>query len=111
MSVGGELGIGKPPAAGAMTLAKDDSILAVLERPKLATRGWRVVDHWDADRRAIGIAAEGYPRRLVYVSTFGLAPADGVGADAYGVVAAGDAVELDVLERAIEAHLGQPRRD
>lgn len=27
-----------------------------------------VVDYWDGDRRAIGIAARGAPRRLVYVS-------------------------------------------
>ena len=30
-----------------------------------------IVDHWDADRCAIGIASAAEPARLVYVSTFG----------------------------------------
>jgi hypothetical protein len=50
---------------------KDESIIRVLAALDLPRRGWQVVDHWDADAHAIGIARHSDPRRLVYVSTFG----------------------------------------
>lgn len=53
-----------------MKLVKHESVLALLERLELARRGWIVVDHWDADLCAVGIAHRDDPRRLVYVSTW-----------------------------------------
>lgn len=53
-----------------MTLVKDESILALLDRLQLTSRRWAVVDHWEADLFAVGIAHHDDPRRLVYVSTW-----------------------------------------
>ncbi|MGN6106549.1 MAG: hypothetical protein ACTHU0_15695 [Kofleriaceae bacterium] len=50
---------------------KDATIEALVARLNLPARGWTVVDHWEADRCAIGIASAREPDRLVYVSTFG----------------------------------------
>jgi hypothetical protein len=49
---------------------KDASILDLVARLDLPRRGWIVVDHWDADCMAIGIATPADLRRLVYVSTY-----------------------------------------
>jgi len=51
-------------------IAKDQSILELLERLDLPRRGWLIVDYWDADSMAIGIASSVDPRTIVYVSTF-----------------------------------------
>ncbi len=53
-----------------MTAERDSSIEDVLARLRLSARGWIVVDHWDGDRCAVGVAAENRPRQLVYISTF-----------------------------------------
>lgn len=53
-----------------MTLIKDESLLALLDRLQLAAKEWAVVDHWEADLCAVGIAHRDDPRRLVYVSTW-----------------------------------------
>jgi hypothetical protein len=53
-----------------MTLIKDESILALLDRLQLTAKGWVVVDHWEGDLCAVGIAHRDHPRRLVYVSTW-----------------------------------------
>jgi hypothetical protein len=37
----------------------------------LDRRGWVIVDHWDADRFAIGLARAGRDDLLAYVSTWG----------------------------------------
>src|SRR5215213_4978463 len=53
-------------------LVKDRSIwalLALLASDVDSTR-YQVVDHWDADLFAIGVAAVDDGRRLVYISTF-----------------------------------------
>lgn len=44
--------------------------MELLARLELSRRAWIVVDHWDADLHAIGIAHREDPRRLVYISTF-----------------------------------------
>lgn len=49
---------------------KDASILAFLDKAAIKARGWVVVDHWEADRRAIGFAANDEPSRLAYLSTW-----------------------------------------
>lgn len=51
--------------------SKDASIEALVDRLGLPTRGWIVVDHWQGDLFAIGIASAREPARLVYVSAFG----------------------------------------
>lgn len=54
--------------------SKDPSIGTLLRALSLEKRGWIVVDHWDADLFAIGIARKDNPRRLVYISTFKRSP-------------------------------------
>lgn len=49
---------------------KDASILSMVDRLDLERRGWVIVDHWDSDQMALGIARTNDLRRLVYVSTF-----------------------------------------
>jgi hypothetical protein len=51
-------------------MSKDPRLLRLLEHLDLEARQWVVVDHWPADRTAIGIAAKHAPLRLVYVSVF-----------------------------------------
>lgn len=51
-------------------IEKHASIRSLIARLELRERGWVAVDHWEADRCAIGIAREGDRARLVYVSTF-----------------------------------------
>ena len=52
--------------------AKDVSIRRLLSTvaARLGPAGWTVVDHWDADLFAIGVAKVDDPRILVYVSTY-----------------------------------------
>ena len=52
---------------------KDETILQLLHRltERLGARAFDVVDHWDADLCAIGIARPDDHRVLVYVCTFG----------------------------------------
>ena len=54
-----------------MTNNKNESINSLLSRLNLKKHGWIVVDNWDSDQCAIGIAKSDNPRHLVYVSTFG----------------------------------------
>lgn len=51
-------------------IQKDKRILELLARLPMNERGWVIVDHWDADLMAVGIAHPADVRRLVYVSTF-----------------------------------------
>jgi hypothetical protein len=54
-----------------MKLNKHESILGFLARlsGELDPSSWEVVDHWDSDLHAIGIARRGEPGVLVFVST------------------------------------------
>ena len=54
-----------------MIINKDESINCLLKNINLKEHGWKVVDHWDGDQCAIGIANTKKPRYLVYISTFG----------------------------------------
>ncbi len=86
----------------------------LIARLQVNSRGWRVVDHWEADLCAIGIAKEGSPRFLVYVSTYDRAsgrydyqcetPADS-GTDSYITKASGENVSYRKLLRVMEDHL------
>jgi hypothetical protein len=53
-------------------LQKDKTILRLLDRlaKRLGTRAFDVVDHWEADLCAIGIARPDDHRVLVYVCTY-----------------------------------------
>lgn len=42
----------------------------LVESLGLETRGWEILDHWDADSCAIGMTSSRSKGRLVYVSTF-----------------------------------------
>jgi hypothetical protein len=94
---------------------KDRTIRELLKKLDLRSRGWAVVDHWEADLCAIGIAKSSDPLRLIYVSTFGKAPGhyyydcDVLSADDPGddrTVASESDVEFDVVLKAAEQHLG-----
>lgn len=94
-----------------LPLEKDRSILDLLRRLDLDARGWILVDHWEADLCAVGIAHGGRPDRLVYVSTF---PTTSQGffyecevsrADGYDVVATADGVSFAVLLDVLVGHL------
>ncbi len=51
-------------------LKKETKIIKLLEKLRVETRGWLVVDHWDADLCAVGVAACADLRKLVYISTY-----------------------------------------
>lgn len=53
-----------------MTVQKDQGIQALVQRLRLAERGWIIVDHWAADLCAIGIAHKDDPARLAYISNY-----------------------------------------
>jgi len=54
------------------TLRKDRSIWIFLGElaKRVNSQQYQVVDHWDADLFAVGVAAPDESRRLVYVSTY-----------------------------------------
>lgn len=93
----------------------DESIVDLLQRLELDRRAWVIVDHWEADLTAIGLASPTDVRRLVYVSTFGLEPGRyafesevgrGEGDESYKVVDSGGDVSFGRLVEALEQHLG-----
>ncbi len=49
---------------------KCQEIRALLKRLPISDRGWVVVDHWEGDLSALGIAHTRDLRRLVYVTTW-----------------------------------------
>jgi hypothetical protein len=51
-------------------ISKDPTIVQLISILDLETRGWKIVDHWEADTCAIGIARANDLRRIVYISTF-----------------------------------------
>jgi hypothetical protein len=101
-----------------MKLEKDESILRLVSLLDLRQRGWTLVDHWDADLCAVGIASNTDPRRLVYVSTYGKKPGtydyecetpDGAQPTEYRTIEKGEDVSITMLFAALEQHLGLPR--
>ncbi len=50
---------------------KDKSINSLINRLNLKEHNWVVIDHWESDECAIGIANPHSLRILVYISTFG----------------------------------------
>lgn len=97
-----------------MMTAKAPSIVALLERLDLDSRGWEVLDHWNADECAVGITRAGQRRRLVYVSTYERGPERyyyecevpvGRGDDQYEVTDRGEDVDFETLVKVLESHL------
>jgi len=100
-----------------MTLNKHESICHLVHELNLRSRGWTILDYWEADLCAIGIASLSSNRRLAYVSTFGkpegrfdyqceLLP-EGVECDTdYDIVDEGVDVGFVDLLKAMERHLG-----
>lgn len=93
---------------------KDASILDLIARLDLPRRGWIVVDHWEADCMAIGIATPADPRRLVYVSMYDEEPnryyyeceiPAGSAPNEYVTAERGQSVDFEELERVIHRHL------
>jgi hypothetical protein len=94
--------------------SKDQSVLRLLVDLDLDRHEWTVVDHWEADAFAIGVAAKPDPRRLVYVSTFRRAPGRfdfeaelpvGPEETDYRVVDRGESVPFEDLLKALVKHL------
>lgn len=94
---------------------KDERIQWLIARLALAARGWIIVDHWEADLCATGIASTNDPARLVYVSVFD--KADGLfdyetefaprsESELYSPGDGGVDVSFDELLLVIERHLG-----
>jgi hypothetical protein len=86
----------------------------LLVRLKLNERGWVVVDHWEADRFATGIASKRDQRRLVYISVFGSKPGEYSyeceepsmdPEEVYVATCSGDGIAFEELLRVVEKHL------
>jgi hypothetical protein len=101
-----------------MTLTKDETIRELVSALEVGRRGWVLVDHWEADLCAVGIANGAEPRRLVYVSTYGKAPEtydyecevpDSAQPAENRQVARGENVSLTELVAVLERHLGRDR--
>ena len=99
-----------------MNLTKEQSIVNLLECLGLTERGWLIVDHWEGDMCAVGVAARSSPRRLVNVSTcnkkeglydYECESPSGQGEDEYEVADAGQDVAFDVLLLAMAKHLNK----
>jgi hypothetical protein len=95
-------------------LRKDKSIWMLLGdlARRLDSQGYQVVDHWEADLHAIGVAAQGNPDHLVYVCTFGQPPGtvayecETPGTDVpYVTTGTGNAAGVDELASIIQRHL------
>lgn len=100
---------------------KHPRILALLRELEvsLPAGSHQIVDHWESDLCAIGVASPGDPRRLVHVSTYGQAEGTfafeceappGDGCEDYQVVARGEGLGRDALLQKIRAHL-EPGRE
>lgn len=101
-------------------LTKDRSIWQFLAdlSAKIESSRYQVVDHWDADLFAIGLASLADAHRLVYVSTHerrtgqffaeceqaGVGSVDGA-ASAYESVSVFESISLEDLIATIERHL------
>ena len=97
-----------------MTIMKSKEILDLVEKLELDVRGWRIVDHWEADLCAIGVAKASAPGRLVYVSTyekelgrydFECEISAGENLEDYITTETGDGVDFATLLAVMERHL------
>lgn len=49
-------------------LTKHPELLLLLRTVRLEAHGWVIVDSWDADLCAVGVASPLHPERLVYLT-------------------------------------------
>lgn len=103
-----------------MTLTKDESIRKLVSLLEIGQRGWVLVDHWEADLCAVGIANGAEPRRLVYVSTYGKAPEtydyecevpDSKQPTEFRSVESGENVDFAELNAVLERHLSSTKKN
>lgn len=47
---------------------KSPALVQLIESLDVPKRGWVLLDHWDADTNAIGVAHHLNPRRLIYIA-------------------------------------------
>ena len=99
-------------------MTKDPSIHDLLARLTAAfgAGSFDVVDHWEADRCAIGVARPGEPGTLAYVSTSGLPggrytvhlerPPSPGSALPYAPAGEREDIGLDEVLAVVETHLG-----
>ncbi len=104
------------------SLEKDESILGLVSglATALDPTNWQIVDHWEADLLAIGIASTAQPKLLVYVSTRNQPPGTYfyecespplTGDDGpYRRGTSSDGVSFSDLAAVIETHLALPPR-
>ena len=97
-----------------MNFTKDESILKLLAILELDQRDWSIVDYWEADLCAIGIASNQKLGRLVYISTFNKKPGQydyecevlrELDAESYETVRSGTNVDINELLAIMEKHL------
>lgn len=96
-------------------MLKHESVLEMLAQLSavLNPSGWEVVDHWEADLHAVGIARRGQPEVLVYVSTYGLPPGRfscecepaGCRGAVAGALGTAEGIDFKTLVSVIEGHL------
>lgn len=94
-------------------MTKDSSIWILLGAlaARLDFRQLQVVDHWDADLFATGVARADDPATLVYVSTYQrpagryMYECERAGSDAYAVAGHADDVSLERLIEVVQHHL------
>jgi hypothetical protein len=93
---------------------KDKSINNFLDKLVFKKKGWVIVDHWEGDECAVGIANQTDHRKLVYVSTFAKKPGlfdfeceapIGLDETEYAVSLEGKDVDLEELLKILENHL------
>ena len=97
-------------------LMKDQKIINLIKRLRVNANGWVIVDHWDSDSFAFGVAHPRNVHRLVYISTAGMPPgryyyacevASQREGCAYEEIEIGHRVEISRLQRAVAKHLAQ----
>ena len=97
-----------------VTFLKDRSIWIFLGQlaKDVDSQQYQVVDHWDADLFAVGVAALDEPKRLVYVSTYRQEPGRYVveceapdEQKEYRMAARGEGVAFDEVVAMIRRHL------
>ena len=99
---------------------KDETIIEVLKRLRtdLGKQTFQVVDHWEADLVAVGIASPSNPRILAYISTLNYpehgyfleleAPGKSEDLDDYKVIGTWDRLNDEDLKKHIQKHLVIP---
>ncbi|MEM9152029.1 MAG: hypothetical protein AAGB19_16455 [Cyanobacteria bacterium P01_F01_bin.3] len=99
-----------------MDIRKDKAILALISKLEQSLGGkvFDIVDHWEADSCAIGIASKSDHRTLVYVGCYGCEEkhysfacevADGEDVSEYKTVDEGECVPYDYLLKKVKIHL------